>query len=109
MDCSWSIFRPSRVCFFLMPTPRLAPWAAFFRRFAASNRNSSDEQLPAMGCCSIASRIVGLCSTARRKRNHVVSGMRRGGGGGGGGGGGKKKPEAPPSRARGGGRGTPPR
>ena len=30
-----------------------------------------------MGCCSIVSRMVGVCSIARRKRNHVVSGMRR--------------------------------
>ena len=25
-----------------------------------------------MGCCSMASRIVGVCSMARRKRNQVV-------------------------------------
>src|SRR5271166_7138398 len=41
------------------------------------NCSSSDEQLPAMGWCSIANKIVGVCSMARRKRNHVVSGMRR--------------------------------
>ena len=30
-----------------------------------------------MDCRSMASSTVGVCSTARRKRNHVVSGMRR--------------------------------
>ena len=55
-------------------------WSSFIfssEKFCAPSCSSKDEQLPAMGCCSIASRMVGLFSTARRKRNHVVSGMRR--------------------------------
>jgi len=37
---------------------------------------NKEEQLPAMDCRSTASSTVGVYSTARRKRNHVVSGMR---------------------------------
>src|SRR5215469_10313702 len=42
-----------------------------YRVLSAPSSSSSEEQLPAIGCCSMASKIVGLCSTARRKRNHV--------------------------------------
>src|ERR1700691_358540 len=43
---------------------------------------NKEEQLPAMGCRSTASSTVGVCSTARRKRNQVVNGMRRAAGSG---------------------------
>src|ERR1019366_4505747 len=38
---------------------------------------STDEQLPAIGCCSRTSSAVGVCSIARRKRNHDAKGIRR--------------------------------
>jgi hypothetical protein len=39
--------------------------------------SNTDEQLPAIGCCSRTSSTVGVCSTARRKRNQDASGIRR--------------------------------
>src|ERR1700676_5079114 len=48
-----------------------------FRCPCAPSLINNEEQLPAMDCRSTASSTVGVCSTARRKRNHVVNGMRR--------------------------------
>ena len=43
----------------------------------ASNRNPSEAQLFAFDSCSSSTRIVGVSSTARRKRNHASSGTCR--------------------------------
>ena len=65
---SQPIFRPSRARAFPTTFPRLAPWAAFLRRFAAILGSDIPLSKSKVGCCTDS--VVPTFSAERRSANH---------------------------------------